>query len=260
MLPEVPHIYRFDSLGSTNTKLKELASQGAGHGTVVVAVSQSMGRGRGDRVWTSPPGGLYFSILLKANATQRATDLSLLTGAVMAQTVKRFCPKASSVGVKWPNDCLLEQKKVGGVLSELVGDGRDALLIIGVGLNINIKASELADYQNRPFGATSFLENSAGQPFNLEDILQFFLKLFFQTYEAYQFRGFSFIQNLWEKECLFMGKIVEMRNTGLTQEKESSTGTIRGTFLGIDEQGALVLSNAQGERQSFVTGELTCCW
>lgn len=260
MAPVVPHILRYESLASTNTTLKELSRSGAQAGTVILAKQQTQGRGRTDRSWSSPQGGLYFSLLLKSDQMHRTTDLPLLAGAVLSHTVKRTLPSHLSIGVKWPNDCLLEGRKVGGVLCESTGDGRDAALIIGVGLNVNIPATQLVAFQERPFKATSFLECSPGKVFDLDAILQAFLGIFFQAHEKYMDKGFRFLQNYWEKECLLIGREVELKNTGLNQEKESSTGSNRGRFLGIDEQGALVLSKAEGDRQHFVTGELTCCW
>ena len=260
MAPVVPHIIKFDSIASTNTTLRALVNTGVPEGTVVVAKSQTSGRGRGDRVWSSPEGGLYFSLLLKAPQLNRPTDLALLAGAVMAKTVKQFVSSSQSVGVKWPNDCLLQGKKVGGVLCEALGEGCTAPLIIGVGINVNVASTHLIPFQERPFKATSLLEFSSGQRFDLDLVLQTFLKIFFEKYETYLQRGFGFIQSFWEGECLFLGKQIELKNTGVPQEKMSPTGSIRGTFLGIDEQGAIVVSDGQGQRLRFVTGELICCW
>lgn len=256
----VPHIIKFDSVDSTNSLLKELAQKGANEGTVVVATTQHAGRGRGGRIWHSPEGGLYFSLLLKSYPNRRPTDMALLAGAVMAQTVKHFCPQPCLVGVKWPNDCLLEGKKVGGVLCEAIDHGDSAALIIGVGININTPLSELEPFMGRPFGATSLREGCGGKCFELESILERFLKVFFEHYPKYLEEGFLFLQTLWERECLFIGKNVELRNTGTTEESKDNVGGVRGTFLGIDEQGAIVLSDSCGNRRSYVTGEMTCCW
>ncbi|MFM8313073.1 MAG: biotin--[acetyl-CoA-carboxylase] ligase [Deltaproteobacteria bacterium] len=260
-MPEVvPNLIRYESLESTNSTLKKLAESGAAEATVVVALQQTSGRGRVNRNWHSPLGGLYFSILLRPKTDGRITDFSLLTGAAMAQTVKRFFPQSIAVGVKWPNDCLLGNKKVGGVLCESIGVGHSAALIIGVGLNVNIPPSELVAFSDRPFQATSFMEASQGKVFELESVLENFLQVFFHQHEQYLSYGFSFVQNSWEKNCLLMGHKIKIRNTGLPEERELGHGYIEGTFLGIDEQGALVLSDSHGNRRSLVTGEVICCW
>ncbi len=256
----VPQIFRYESIASTNSTLKERALQGAQEGTVIVAKQQTLGRGRGERQWHSPAGGLYLSLLLTPNFTIRPTDLALLAGAVMTQTVKSFFPSSLSVGVKWPNDCLIQGKKVGGVLCETIGEPTRLAIIVGVGININVPSSELKAFDSRPFKATSFLEVSQGKSFELDKVLESFLKFFFKAYEVYQLEGFRFIQTLWEKECLFIGKKIELKETGLSLGKNINSASIQGTFLGIDESGALVLSTSQGERKSFVTGEITCCW
>ena len=263
-LPQVvPNILRFDSVVSTQEKLRELAALGRGEGTVIVAKRQSKGRGRMDRSWHSPQGGLYLSLLIYPENKKRLTDLSLLAGAVLSQTVKHFLPTEVGVGVKWPNDCLINGQKVGGVLCEVVTHGIKQGVIIGVGLNLNIPHSELAAFSERPFQATSLSAHGLTElekRLDSEIVLQRYLENFFKAYETYQKEGFCFLQKFWERECLFIGKKLELRETGLPQEKTSSPVFIQGTFLGIDEQGALVLSNSQGDRQSYMTGEITCYW
>lgn len=265
-LPQVvPNILRFDSVVSTQEKLRELAALGRGEGTVIVAKRQSKGRGRMDRGWHSPQGGLYLSLLIYPENKKRLTDLSLLAGAVLSQTVKHFLPNEVGVrvGVKWPNDCLINGQKVGGVLCEVVTHGIKQGVIIGVGLNLNIPHSELVAFSERPFQATSLSAHGLTElekRLDSEIVLQRYLENFFKAYETYQKEGFYFLQKFWERECLFIGKKLELRETGLSQEKTSSPVFIQGTFLGIDEQGALVLSNSQGDRQSYMTGEITCYW
>lgn len=255
----VPHIIRLNSVPSTHSALKQRVIEGANEGTVVLANEQTSGRGRAERQWHSPPGGLYFSFLVKPPLMRRPTDLALLCGAAMAQTVKKFFPAEIAVGVKWPNDVLIQGKKVGGVLCEALGAGETLAVIIGVGLNINTPASELTAFSHRPFQATSFLEVSSGKQFELEEVFQTFLGIFFTLYENYLQQGFSLVQSVWEKECLFLGKKIELKETG-HRAIQDSEAVIQGTFLGIDEQGALVVSTADGDRRSFVTGEITCCW
>jgi BirA family biotin operon repressor/biotin-[acetyl-CoA-carboxylase] ligase len=255
----VPHIIRLDSVSSTQSELKQRVAEGAQGGTVVVAKQQTEGRGRAERHWHSPVGGLYFSILLKPSLMIRLTDLALLSGTAMAQTVKKYVPREIPVGVKWPNDVLIQNKKVGGVLCEASMAGEVTSVFIGVGLNINIPPSELTDFSHRPFKATSFLEVLPDNHFALEDVLQTFLRIFFNLYDQYLKEGFRSVQVAWEKECLFLGKKIELKETGIRSSKEPGT-SVQGTFLGIDEQGALVVSTSDGDRKSYVTGEITCCW
>src|SRR5438309_1430776 len=120
MLPAdfTPKILTFDTVDSTNAKARELAAKGAAEGTVIVAKQQTAGRGRNKRTWHSPEGGLYLSILLHPKEAKKVTDLSILAGVALAQGVTEFLPKSKDVSLKWPNDCLIGWKKVGGILCE----------------------------------------------------------------------------------------------------------------------------------------------
>lgn len=227
---------------------------------MIVADQQTFGRGRGDRHWHSPVGGLYLSLLLKPSKFVQVTDFSLLAGVTLSQTVKSFVPSEDRVGVKWPNDCLLNGKKVGGVLCEVLGERGDFSVIVGVGLNVNTPLEALKPFEHRPFQATSMKRTSTLSAIKIDDVVERFLDLFFRGYEEYLSKGFGFVQNLWEKECLFIGKKIELRETGLASKTETVGTSIQGIFLGIDERGALVLSQGHGERKSYVTGEITCYW
>lgn len=262
MLPAnfAPKIYRFDSLDSTNSKIKELGAQGLAEGSIVVAQSQTKGRGRGAHLWHSPPGGLYLSVLLYPNEPKRITDLSIVVGIAVAQTVKDLLPKAMDVSLKWPNDCLINWKKVAGVLCESLGEKYGNAVVAGVGINVNTSQKDLEEFSARPFGATSFAIESGSASYDLEEILQFFMKKLFSVYKLYQEQGFQPIQFLWEKNCLLVGKEIELRDAGWKPEDGDKWGRTRGKMLGIDDGGALVLSNARGERRQYVSGEITCYW
>lgn len=227
---------------------------------MIVAEQQTFGRGRGDRQWYSPLGGLYLSVLLKPSKFVQVTDFSLLAGVALSQTVKSFVPPEDQVGVKWPNDCLLNGKKVGGVLCEVLGERRNFSVIVGVGLNVNTPIEELKSFEHRPFQATSMERTCPSSAIKIDEVLKKFLDVFFKCYEDYLSKGFRFVQNLWEKECLFIGKKIELRETGLASETANIGPSTQGIFLGIDERGALVLSQGHGERKSYVTGEITCYW
>ena len=102
-----PRVHRFPLLDSTNIKARELAKAGAPEGSIILAEVQTGGKGSGNRLWHSPRGGLYVSFLLYPKDPKRATDLSILAGVAVAQTVKDCLPKSKDVSVKWPNDCLV---------------------------------------------------------------------------------------------------------------------------------------------------------
>ncbi len=249
--------HRFDSTPSTNQTLKELILGGAKAGTVVVADVQTAGRGRGSHTWASPRGGVYLSAALPAREPKRVTDLSIVAGVALAQAVRDCLPKAVQVGLKWPNDCLLNGKKVGGVLCETVASDGSGLCVVGIGVNVNLAAKDLAPFLTNPFSATSFLMECPGSEFQVNRISEILLRKLENIYLSYLQQGFTSVQYLWERNCTFIGKKVEITLSTLPE----APSKVEGVFLGIDEQGALVLAvGAQGERRRYVSGEVTCFW
>lgn len=130
-----PEIHRFSQVASTLDVIHEFAGRGAPHGTVVVADEQLAGRGSRGRTWHSPLGGLWYSILLRGGEPDEA--LSLLVGLAVADAIEGMVPEAK-LALKWPNDLMLGERKVGGVLCEARWQG-PVLAWIGVGLGLNVR-------------------------------------------------------------------------------------------------------------------------
>jgi BirA family biotin operon repressor/biotin-[acetyl-CoA-carboxylase] ligase len=133
----------FDCLPSTNREAIQLAQAEVEHGTVVVADSQTAGRGRLSRTWFSPPGAnLYCSIILRATRPpERLTEwlswLPLISALAVAEAIEQV--SSIHVSVKWPNDLLISERKVGGILCESgTGKRSDPFQIIGIGINVNV--------------------------------------------------------------------------------------------------------------------------
>lgn len=153
----------FDETGSTNADLAAAArAEGTPEGTVLIAESQTAGRGRLDRAWVSPPrAGLTFSFLMRpAVSPPRRVWLPLLTGLAVAEAVQAACERTAAgraveTGVKWPNDVMVAERKLAGVLAEAV-PGTDAV-VVGVGLNVTTRPEELPDDR-----ATSLSMEDAG--------------------------------------------------------------------------------------------------
>ncbi len=254
----LPKIQRFESVDSTNTKLKELVRKGAPNGTVVVSKAQTEGRGRLGRVWHSPVGGLYFSVLFIPKNPKRLTDFSLLAGVAVAQSIKVLLPKQKEITVKWPNDCLVDSKKIAGVLCETVGDPPQGV-IVGVGININATEKDLEPFLKNPFSATSVLLEAEGEAHPVDQLMDVTLTKLFELYGVYEEQGFSAIKYLWERNCLMLGKKVELREPGY-KEVDGDRGKVVGTLVGIDDAGAIVISNQKNEKRSYISGEITCFW
>ena len=125
-----------DEVDSTNLRIRDLARDGAVEGTILFAAAQTAGRGRMGRSFLSPPGGLYASMLLHASE-EPARDLTLTPGVAVA--VSRAIRRVSGVacGIKWPNDLILQNKKLCGILVESFTVGARRELVIGIGINVN---------------------------------------------------------------------------------------------------------------------------
>lgn len=153
-------VHLFGSVDSTNDRAKELAESGAPAGTVVLAREQTEGRGRGSRRWHSPPGaGVYLSMVLRPDRIENPVLLQLLAGlGVAAELDADF--EALEPAVKWPNDLVADDRKVGGVLSEAAWDeGTPRHLVVGAGINVR----RLEDLPDELQGGATSLEEVLGE-------------------------------------------------------------------------------------------------
>ncbi len=136
----------YDEVTSTNDVLKDLAVEGAGEGTAVVARRQTQGRGRRGRSWSSVPGqGVYLSVLLRPEIPAAdAGLLAILGGVAVVRALEHL--GLSELTLKWPNDVLARRKKIAGILIEpRIGEGRIEFAVVGIGINVAQKAEEWTD-------------------------------------------------------------------------------------------------------------------
>ena len=136
-------IHHFEKLSSTNTTAKQQARKGAKEGTAIIAETQTRGKGRLNRPWVSPKGGIWLSIILKPEiAVEDITKITLITSVAVAKTLREmFDLKAE---IKWPNDVLIDSRKVCGILSEAVLKGKTVdFIIVGIGVNANFTRKAL---------------------------------------------------------------------------------------------------------------------
>lgn len=131
-----------EETGSTNDDARELALSGAPHGSAVLAARQTRGRGRAGRAWASPDGGLYLSLVVRPTAPAHKWSLFPLAAGVAVATELRV--DGTNVDIKWPNDLLLDGRKVGGILVESRA-GASPFVIVGLGLNLGAPPRELPD-------------------------------------------------------------------------------------------------------------------
>lgn len=223
-------ILSHQSLPSTNEEARRLAADGAPEGTLVLAERQTSGRGRRGRSWVSPPGNLYFSIVLRPRVdVADAPQVSFVAAVALAQSLSHFLDERFEVSCKWPNDVLIDGAKAAGILIERDGGA----LILGVGVNVESAP------QDTPYPATS-LAAAAGGGISAGDVLEKFCKTFNKWYTRWTNEGFSPVREVWLTWAQGLGGEIEVR-----LEKE----TLRGRFEGLDEIGALLLVTPDGTRE-----------
>jgi BirA family biotin operon repressor/biotin-[acetyl-CoA-carboxylase] ligase len=236
-------IHHFDTLPSTNDLIKELAAKNAPEGTLVVAEGQTQGRGRLGRAWESPPGvGLYVSLLLRPPLPPTEMPPLTLTAAVaVVRALRRVTGLAP--GIKWPNDLLLNGKKLGGILTEMETESdRIRYLVVGLGLNVN----NLDLPPELKTTATS-LALAAGRTFPRLNILTVWLEEFEALYERFLAREFPEILEEWKRYTVTLGRPVRVRQGPVE---------ICGQALEVAPDGALLVQTGTGEIVRVTSGEI----
>lgn len=237
-------IHYSESLSSTMDAAFKLGMEGAEEGTLVLTETQTKGRGRHGRTWASPKyKGIYFSPILRPKIPPAQTPvLTLLAAVSICEAVKEegvIGPK-----IKWPNDIILGNKKVGGILTELNAEMDEVhFVVIGIGLNVNGKEDHL------PAGATS-LEVQVGRELSRRQILQKLIQRLEANYIAFRDRGPDFITEKWRKYALTLGKRVKINYPN---------GHLEGTAVDIDSDGALLVRKDSGITQKVTSGDVVHC-
>jgi BirA family biotin operon repressor/biotin-[acetyl-CoA-carboxylase] ligase len=225
----------FDEAPSTNAIAAERARAGAPEGLVIVADHQTAGRGRLDRSWETPRGrAVTFSMLLRPTAPTRSWPwLPLLTGYAVDKALRA---RGLDAGVKWPNDVLVGERKIAGILVERLETEAGPAAVVGVGLNTSIREDELPVPQ-----ATSLAIETGQDPDRTEVIFEL-LSSIRETYDAWQAGGDLNGMRLAEsytKACVTVGQDVRV---------DLPDGTVlEGRATGIDPSGQLVVATPHGE-------------
>ncbi|WP_435115009.1 biotin--[acetyl-CoA-carboxylase] ligase [Halolamina sp. C58] len=227
-----------DSIGSTNERARELAAEGRTD-VAVVADEQTAGRGRLDRGWTGPSGGIYTSLLLRPDVPPAHSPVYTLAAAV---AVTRAAREAGvDARIKWPNDVLVEGagerggQKLCGILTEMEGEAdRVAWLIVGIGINANVGAGSL------PEGATS-LQEERGEPVDRRVFTQRLL----ETFDDLRSDPDS-ILDAWREHAATLGQRVRVDTPG---------GEVVGEAVDVAFPGALVIETDDGERERVTAGD-----
>ena len=233
-------------LSSTNDRAIELLpDESLQTPLLVLAERQTAGRGRGSHHWWSDSGALTFSLVIGLADSNESPDfcpqVALRAGLAVAETLDALLPDCD-VGLKWPNDVLLNSHKICGILVE---NPRPKLRRLGVGIGINVNNSLDAASDELRSLATSMCDET-GQSFELADVLTDLLK----RLEA-ELRSLSSIDDdfrqRWQSYCVLQGRLVEI---------QAGSKTVCGHCVGIDDAGAIVLETDRG-RERFVSGVVT---
>lgn len=238
----------FDVLESTNTTAVAAAIDGAPEGTVIVADRQEGGHGRMQRVWNSPLGGLWFTVILRPQIDpQFAAQITLLAGVAVARALRRLYD-TDAVAIKWPNDVLLDGKKICGILSELQLDesGAVAYAVVGVGINVDLREQDIPE-DIRP--AAAILNLSLERKHTCKEVLQAVLAEFAAVYEDWIARGAVAVLKSWRQLNCTLGRHVLV--------KDDDEVIFTGVACDMDEQGAIIVKNEEGICRSFNFGEIS---
>lgn len=241
----VPAVHYFSEIGSTNDQAQTLLEQGAPDGTLVVADAQTQGRGRLGRRWVTTPGSaLAFSLALRPSLSEQEqlTFFSPLAGLAVCKTlVDGYGVPAE---VKWPNDVLLNRRKVCGVLVEAVWSGSHLQGVV-VGIGVNVTLPSVPPDGEVLFPATC-VEQVLGHPLEREPLLAAILRQFFALRPS--LGSVAFRQD-WQARLAFRGQEVRIDLPGSQQP-------LTGQVIGIDAQGNLRLRIPSGDEVSVTVGDV----
>lgn len=228
-------IHYEESVPSTQKIAHDLAGNGAVEGTLVIADEQTAGRGRLMREWHSSLGnGVWMSLILKPHLPpQKAPQFTLITAVAVVQAIEEVTELQPQI--KWPNDILINGKKVTGILTELQAESdKINSIIIGIGMNVNHSIEHFPD-EIQSIATSLAIEQ--GAQLSRAKVVQTILERMESLYTLYMKEGFTPIKLLWESYAVSIGKRIRARTIN---------GTIEGTALGITADGVLKIEDQAG--------------
>lgn len=229
-------------IDSTNEEAKRRAQQGAPEGTLIAAAEQFAGKGRAGRVFQSPPGNVYASLLLRPRMPPfAAAQTSFVTALAVAQAIRAHLP-AAHVALKWPNDVLLEGGKVSGILLEsaMNPDGDLRWLIIGTGINVRSHPEGLDPPANS-------LHTAGAVSATADAVLSAYCEALDQWLSRWRAEGFAPVRRAWLESAKGRGEKIAVRLL---------KATLHGVFEDIDRNGALLLRSEDGACHEVSAGEV----
>lgn len=234
-------IYFAERTDSTNTRLKELARQGAPQGTVVAAREQTGGKGRLGRSFVSPPGGLYLSILWRPEfSPEKAARLSCAGALAACAAIEEVWGIAPDI--KWPNDLLLKGKKISGILTEASWQGRGGnFVIVGTGINVNTES-----FPAKLWDSASSLYLETGRRIEPEKLMAAFISRLDSVYRAWGEEGAPFLEE-YRRRCITPGRDILIDHEG---------GRAKVHALSVEDDYSLLIQWPDGRPEKKSFGEI----
>ena len=238
-------IYFYDEIGSTNDECKKLAEEGAKHGTLVVAEKQTKGKGRRGRSWESPKGtGIWMTLLLRPDIEPyNSSGLTLVTAMAINKAVQEIT--GLDAKIKWPNDIVVNGKKVTGILTEMSAQLEMInYIVIGIGINVNTE-----EFSQDIAKTASSLKIESGKTIKRSSIIALFGKYFEQYYAKYiKTQDMSLLIDEYNKELINVDRQIKVLS-----KENSYTGIAKG----INRHGELIVETENKELKNVVAGEVS---
>lgn len=240
-------LYIYDTLDSTNNRAKQLALENAPHGTTVIAMQQTAGKGRLGRSFFSPREGIYLSIIIKPTFDLSKSVLVTAAAAVaVAQAIESVCGRHAQI--KWVNDVYLDGKKICGILTEGITDfetGHIESLVIGIGVNTSVK-----DFPDELRDTVGAVDGDYSRSALAAEIISRMLNF------AENIESREFIQD-YRKRSMVIGKNVTVYKGVYSVAPEKELEGMPAKVLGIDDDGGLEVIYTDGKRETLTSGEIS---
>lgn len=236
----------FEECGSTQVIAHEMARDGAEDGTIVVAESQTAGKGRMARPWESTKGkGIWMTLTIRPNILPHQAPQYTLIAAVAVVVAMKTLIKNSNPVIKWPNDILFNGKKCTGILTEMIAEiDRVQALLIGIGINVNQQLTDFPEELREIATSLSIEENRELDRAKLIATILYYIEKYSDIYLQ---QGFQPIKTLWEENSGTIGK--KIKATTLRE-------VIEGTAIGITEDGVLEIKDLSGEIRRIYSADI----
>ncbi|MGL6297641.1 MAG: biotin--[acetyl-CoA-carboxylase] ligase [Methanobacteriaceae archaeon] len=236
-------IYYYSEVDSTNNLAKRLAENDAVEGTIVISDTQNRGKGRRGKKWESPTGGIWLSVILRPKISPtKAPLITLATGVAVAKTLGNIGVDAK---IKWPNDVLVDNKKISGILTEANAKFNTLdYVVVGIGIDTNLNPETFPEELR---ANTTTLKRELDKEIDDLEIIPKLLKEIEDVYDLFKGEEYEEILGQWRKLTQTIGKNVQIR--------QPLGKVLEGYAIGIDKEGVLIIELEDGSFKKIVSGE-----